>query len=344
MSRLRVEVDTVAYGLSPFGGLISYWDAVLPRLACEVSLRARIPDRLRVPLPIDQTNRPDGWVPDVFVSTYYTAAPAGIPSVVIVHDTILEEARVDQAAAGDVLTEEEKRACIRAAARIVVPSQATRNAVARYYPDVVDRVEVVPHGVEPVFARQTAPEHLAAAKALLGLHGVSGDFVLHVGGRTQYKDFVTLIAAIQEVRTSFPDVRLVAVGSETVLHENERVVPGADDVALVGYVPREVLAGLYRLASVVASASRAEGFGLPILEAAAANKCVVCTDLPVFREVAAPGTKFFGSGNSRAAAAALRAAIVEGRLRVVRGRRTRSWDDAARGLLGSLEDAASTHG
>ena len=53
------------------------------------------------------------------------------------------------------------------------------------------------------------------------------------------------------------------------------------------------VAALYRAADVLLFPSTSEGFGLPVIEAMAARLAVWCTDLPVLREVAGPGTTFF---------------------------------------------------
>lgn len=62
------------------------------------------------------------------------------------------------------------------------------------------------------------------------------------------------------------------------------------------------LIGLYSKAAMLFSASRAEGFGLPIVEARAQGLRVLATDLPVFREFRDEGIMFFDAGNVRQAA------------------------------------------
>lgn len=58
-----------------------------------------------------------------------------------------------------------------------------------------------------------------------------------------------------------------------------------------------VLMHLYSVSDCLIAASLGEGFGLPVVEATLHGKPVIARDLPVFREVAPPGTIFFqGSG------------------------------------------------
>lgn len=67
------------------------------------------------------------------------------------------------------------------------------------------------------------------------------------------------------------------------------------------------LAAAYAACDALISASYAEGFGLPVVEAGHFGKPVIASDLPVFREVArhAPAARFFAAGDPDALAAAV---------------------------------------
>jgi len=67
----------------------------------------------------------------------------------------------------------------------------------------------------------------------------------------------------------------------------------------------EVLESLYRHASGALMASQAEGFGLPLVEAASHGKPVLARDIPVFREVGAHGACYFQGNEPEALAGAL---------------------------------------
>ncbi len=107
-------------------------------------------------------------------------------------------------------------------------------------------------------------------------------------------------------------------------------------------VSDEYLAHLYAACGGVLVASRAEGFGLPLIEAALHNKPVLARDLPVFREIGLPGVTFF-SGESAASLATaipawLKKARPEGGASQSRSRspNVATWQTAAVQLLDTL--------
>lgn len=68
----------------------------------------------------------------------------------------------------------------------------------------------------------------------------------------------------------------------------------------------ELLLRLYQQSSALLAASRAEGFGLPLIEAAQHGLPVIARDLPVFREVGGAHAWYFEAADGRQLAAALR--------------------------------------
>jgi glycosyltransferase involved in cell wall biosynthesis len=83
------------------------------------------------------------------------------------------------------------------------------------------------------------------------------------------------------------------------------------------------VAQLYRISDVVLLPSDAEGFGLPVLEAALARVPLVCADLPVLREVGGAGLYAFpldagGSEVARQLERALRQRAARQRRRAIR--------------------------
>jgi len=102
-----------------------------------------------------------------------------------------------------------------------------------------------------------------------------------------------------------------------------------------------VMAELFRVADVVLLPSESEGFGLPVLEAAAVRAPVVCADLDVLREVGGPGLHLFpAAGGAAEVAAAVQEALsspaAAGRRRVAS---TYAWDRILPRLEAVVESA-----
>jgi glycosyltransferase involved in cell wall biosynthesis len=115
--------------------------------------------------------------------------------------------------------------------------------------------------------------------------------VLAVGRLMPSKAFDTLIAAVAEVRREIP-ARLVIVGEGYERDALERQIAslGAEEwCELAGRVDDDDLVGHYQRAWVVASASRSEGWGMTLTEAAACATPAVATRIPGHRDAVRDG-------------------------------------------------------
>ena len=277
-----------------------------------VAVDLRLPTRVKSPPPQLGYSRPDGSGQTLFTSTYFTRAPEGMASAVLVHDTIYED-RPDliDALGDDPNVLRRKAECIAQAGVIMTPSAASAAAVHEHYPMISAPVVVVAPGVDPAF--HPSAHHPADRRAvhLLSQRGVERPFVLHVGGRRAYKDFATVLRAITETPWCAATSKLVVVGSEPGWLSDEHgliatVPPGR--VVLLGRVDRRILAALYRLASAVVCPSLSEGFGFVPVEAAACGTPVVCSDIASHRETVGDIAHFFAPADAQALSAAIEAA------------------------------------
>jgi glycosyltransferase involved in cell wall biosynthesis len=83
-------------------------------------------------------------------------------------------------------------------------------------------------------------------------------------------------------------------------------------------------------------ASRNEGFGLPIIEAAQYGKPVIATDIPVFREVAGEGATYFPVDDAPALAALITRELAAPSALAPIG--WLSWEQSAQSLLKVLRE------
>jgi alpha-1,3-rhamnosyl/mannosyltransferase len=148
-----------------------------------------------------------------------------------------------------------------------------------------EKITVVHNGSRELWA--PTPRALSEARARLGL---PENYLLHLGTLEPRKNLPILMHAWSTMPREFREKnKLVFVGglgwggpsfwSELTAH------PVSDEVLYTGFVSDAHVAVLLAGARGVLVASRYEGFGLPILEAMACRKPVVCSRIPVFEEV-----------------------------------------------------------
>jgi glycosyltransferase involved in cell wall biosynthesis len=171
---------------------------------------------------------------------------------------------------------------------VACDSEATARAALASGLVAADRLRVVPLGVADEFTADADPEADAeASRRLGGPPGPDGPAeLLHVGSVIPRKRVEVLLEVVAATRRAGTPVRLIKVGSRLTDEQGRRArdLGIRDVVTEVGFVPRPVLAALYRRAALVLQPSSAEGFGLPVVEALACGTPVLASDLEVLRE------------------------------------------------------------
>jgi len=175
----------------------------------------------------------------------------------------------------------------RRAARIIVPSETTRDDVVRTMGIAPEKIRVVPLGVPAEFQPVDDPKKLAAVRAELNL---PERYILFSGNLEPKKNLTALIQAFAEARRSGRVThRLVIAGRKAWRYSNifrmARELRLAGMIRFLGRVPRPLLPALYSGADVFAFPSLYEGFGLPPLEAMACGTPVVTTTAGAIPEV-----------------------------------------------------------
>lgn len=102
--------------------------------------------------------------------------------------------------------------------------------------------------------------------------------------------------------------KLVLVGDKNAVFRDSHVeqeILKSEKIQVVSGITEAELASLYSKAEIVASASLYEGFGIPLLEGLANNCKLLCSDIPVYRELYADVATFCEPENISSIAAAL---------------------------------------
>lgn len=171
------------------------------------------------------------------------------------------------------------RASLRSALVLVAYSKATRDRLATYDPTLAAKTIVAPIGFTPELldvAPVPVPELVGQA------------FALVVGDLSPRKNISYLVDVWPEIYKSSGGLRLAVVGpdggrsSATKRRVNRLVRSGL--AVRPGRVPEGSLRWCYEHARVVLLPTREEGFGLPVLEAAAFGTPVVANPEPALVE------------------------------------------------------------
>ncbi len=167
------------------------------------------------------------------------------------------------------------------------------------------RLEAAPLGSEIAQSQPTTGLPDGAPTLLKTI--TSKQTFLAVGSVCPRRGYEQLLEAFELLWSEGQDVNLVIVGSALwpdLKASDRRTVPEIEaaleacsqrneQLIWLQGVSDEYLQALYNTADVFVTATRAEGFGLPLVEAAAHGLPIIARDIPVFREIAGDESAFY---------------------------------------------------
>jgi glycosyltransferase involved in cell wall biosynthesis len=189
-------------------------------------------------------------------------------------------ADVDGCAGADWIHRLLFRGIMRGADRIVACSEALARQTAEAFPEVREKVTWVHNGLDPsryVEARESA---------------VPQPFLLCVCRHVHKKGVDTLLRAFALIRDDAPDVSLVLVGDGPLFREHKGLAARLqieDRVVFMGEVAHSDVPPFFSKCTLFVLPSRAEPFGLVLLEAAYHSKPIVCTRVGGVPEIITSG-------------------------------------------------------
>ena len=238
------------------------------------------------------------------------------------------------------------RVCFAKSRSVITVSNAIREEALARFPNTRARVTAIHNGVD-----------LPAALPPSVADPLKPFVILYVAKFMPYKGQRQAVEALDRLLNRHPElqgrVRLVMHGFNNdeayFVALQERIAQGAlrGAVEIRPYGMAKTIADIYRGADLFLFLTRYEGFGLPVVEAQAMDIPVVCSDIPVLREVGGEGARYVDRDDPDAVADALFAQITDGVARenlVRQGRENRTrfgWDRMARTTLAVYRETCS---
>ena len=163
---------------------------------------------------------------------------------------------------------------VKKALKVIVPSEAVKEDLKRFYKIPDERVVVVPHGPLPLsFPKKPSLE-------------MKDPLFFYLGRLEAKKNLGMLLDAFKLVQKKYSAARLVLAGREGFGWDAlEKKIHKQKGVEVVGFLPETAVAELYQSSTAFVYPSLEEGFGFPLLQAFQAGCPVICSDLPVLHEV-----------------------------------------------------------
>ncbi len=217
------------------------------------------------------------------------AMPSYVPnkSVTTIHDlAFLHSPELYTQSERDSLDRKHERA-VGLATHIIAVSENTKKDIIDRYGVSSEKITVVHLGIDHDRFIERVP-HDADVVRVKSKLGLMRPYFLFLGRVEKKKGVDTLIKAFELAQEGFGQpMDLVLAGNRgNRLPEGfDELLASAPDVRELGYVADEDIGPLMSGADCFVFPTRKEGFGMPILEAMACGKPVICSDIPVLREI-----------------------------------------------------------
>jgi glycosyltransferase involved in cell wall biosynthesis len=218
---------------------------------------------------------------DVAHHTYYWPLPNKLPvkaRVATIHDLIDEEIAPNRVKS--LL----KLRSIRQVDHVICVSEYTRNTLLKHFDIAPEKITVV-HLGKPEFIEEIFPMNIDGRP-----------YILYVGPRTGYKNFLRIMHAYAESNRLRKDFRMICFGggafTAAEMNTFQKCGLSADDVLHLTGDDTD-LHSAYRGASLFVYPSLYEGFGLPPLEAMTLGVPLACSNSTSIPEIVGVAGEYF---------------------------------------------------
>lgn len=220
------------------------------------------------------------YLAEYFIHLVIAGRLLGVPVVISVHG-----ADIDRYARATWAQRFLLRMAMRGAHQIVACSQAQARQTSRVFPAAGAKVTHVHNGLD-----------LAGFARLQGAPSMPSPFVLSVCRQVDKKGIDTLLRAFALLVRDFPELALLIIGDGPALDQNRalaRTLGIERRVTFMGDMARPRVLSYVSACTLFVVPSRAEPFGLVVLEAAYYKKAMVCTRVGGIPEIVTDNVSAF---------------------------------------------------
>lgn len=223
-----------------------------------------------------------------------------IPYLITLHDVILDSQRrfTHRATTRSWIHAEAKyfayrhlvQSHVKKSRAIIAVSNSASEEISRYYPKAAKKIHVVWNGVSEKFF-QNSHDNFCCKR-----YNTSGSFLLSVGAAYPHKNLEGFFKAFAAAHRERQIAWHIAGKRDFFMNRFEKMIASSafrDVVCFLGERTDEEILQDIAHAKALVFPSFDEGFGLPVLEAQALSVPVLCSDIPVLREISGGEAQFF---------------------------------------------------
>lgn len=231
---------------------------------------------------------------DIFIPTYYDISFLNLigpkPFVLTIYDMIYElfpHYFINEQKAVEAIVSN-KLVLMQKATRIIAVSENTKKDILKIYPHIdQSKIDVVYHGCSIAIPNKE-------------LNSLPQNYILFIGTRANYKNFIFLINSIQELLKGNSDLFLLCAGGGDFDPDEKNIITQLNLESKIIYreYKEDELGLYYKNAICFVFPSLYEGFGIPVLEAMTCGCPVVLGHHSSFPEIAGDAGVYYKTENA----------------------------------------------
>ena len=159
---------------------------------------------------------------------------------------------------------------------LITVSNTVKEEIIKYYKVDKSKIKIVNNTCSITNVKYDTSEKILKLYNL-----VSKNYLFFIGGLDKNKNVQLIIDSFNRISESFSNLKLVVAGTKG----NDRLISKNPNIIFTGFISNEDVKVLYKNALIYLFPSLYEGFGIPIIDAQTLGVPVICSDIPVFREI-----------------------------------------------------------